>query len=87
MPPDIPRSIVPCSIVPALFHRFVGVLCSVVPCSGVPGFIVCLSHGFLMLMYMSGSLASGVWHRQVMKLSSIFSHKRSHLIVRLFKIF
>ena len=32
-----PRSIVPCSGVPALFRRSAGV-----PCSGVPGFIVCL---------------------------------------------
>ena len=51
MPPDIPwcsgysaivpRSVVPCSGVPALFRRSAGVPCSVVPCSGVPGFIVC----------------------------------------------
>ena len=34
--PWYPRSVVPCSIVPALFRRSVGV-----PCSGVPGFIVC----------------------------------------------
>ena len=31
-----PRAVVPCSVVPALFRRSVGV-----PCSGVPGFIVC----------------------------------------------
>ena len=47
MPPDIPwcsgysaivpRSVVPCSGVPALFRRSAGVPCSVVPCSGVPG--------------------------------------------------
>ena len=40
----VPRSVVPCSGVPALFRRFVGVSSSVVPCFGVPGFIVCRKH-------------------------------------------
>ena len=29
-----------CFVVPVLFRRSAGVPCSVVPCSGVPGFIV-----------------------------------------------
>ena len=37
----VPRSVVPCSGVPALFRRSAGNPCSVVPCSGVTGFIVC----------------------------------------------
>ena len=37
----VPRSLVPCSGVPALFRRSAGVPYSIVPCSGVPGFIVC----------------------------------------------